>query len=431
MSNVNIFEPIVNSLSEVGKLSLKLLYKLMNIKTYFDIENFFKTVELKNKAGLYPRLIKIYSSKKGYIFLMSCPIGLGVSNFLKEKEALEIQLKKSITIKNNNGFIEIEVIEVELPTLINYQVPNKIKDSVCIPIANSIDKTIYIDFKDETPHVLITGTTGSGKSVTLKSLLVSILNLYSNEIIFILIDFKIVELAQFKKLKQTKAYVNDIEGAKEVIADALEECKRRYSLFEKYDVTNIYDYNKKVSPDKKLKYEFIVVEEFVMLLSDKKKVAMNMLKQLACLSRASGQFLIITGQRFDNTIIDLVLRANIGARLCHKVESENDSKLIIDSLGAESLNGNGHMIFKQGCNRIECQSYYISDSKVKQLTEKYIVKNKAIQEPCRKYESNKDTLVKNQKETCLKLNLVTNETNNIKDNKEPNTITDLSFIDKL
>ena len=96
-----------------------------------------------------------------------------------------------------------------------------------------------------------------------------------------LIDFKVVELASFKNLKMTKCYVTEIEEAKEVIADLMNECKRRYKLFEQVGVTNIYDYNKKVPHDKKLKFDFIVIEEFVMLLQDKKKVAMSTLKTLA------------------------------------------------------------------------------------------------------------------------------------------------------
>ena len=72
-----------------------------------------------------------------------------------------------------------------------------------------------------------------------------------------LIDFKVVELAIFKNLKQTKCYVTEIEEAKEVIADLMNECKRRYKLFEQVGVTNIYDYNKKVEPHKRLKFDFL------------------------------------------------------------------------------------------------------------------------------------------------------------------------------
>ena len=372
MSN-NILEPVANSLSEALKVGLKCLYKAMNIKPYFDIIEFFKEIDFKNKKGQYPKLIKTYESQKGYTYLLGVPIGLSTDDFLKVKGALQIQLKNNIEIRERKGYIEVEVITVELPSKIDYKVPVRVKDSICIPFANSLNGAVYLDLK-ETPHTLVTGATGSGKSITTRNIITSILNLYPNEVNLYLIDFKIVELSIYKNLVQTQCYVNEVEEAKEVIADLMEECKRRYKLFEEVGVTNIYDYNKKVSVDKKLKFDFIVIEEFVMLLEDKKKHAMTNLKKLASLSRASGQFLYISAQRFDNTVIDLVLRSNVGNRLCHKVESENDSKLILDSTGAEKLRGNGHMIFKCGSNKVECQSYYITDNQVKQYTKIYIQK---------------------------------------------------------
>ena len=250
----------------------------------------------------------------------------------------------------------------------------------------------------------------------------SIINLYPTEVNLHLIDFKVVELAIFKNLKQTKCYVTEIEEAKEVIADLMAECKRRYKLFEEVGVTNIYDYNKKVPTDKKLKFDFIAIEEFVILLQDKKKVAMSTLKTLASLSRASGQFLYITAQRFDNSVIDVVLRSVIGNRICHLVESENDSKLILDDVGAEKLRGNGHIIFKQGRHKIECQGYFISDEQIKTYTRKYFIRKRvAPKEGTATLENKipKDIEVKEENKTAYK------------PNKEVGKIEDLSFMDNI
>ena len=416
----NILEPIVDSLSEALKVGLKCLYKVLNIKPYFDIIDFFKQVEFKNKQGQFPKLIKTYESPKGYTYLLSVPIGLSLDDFEKIKGALEIQLRNSIEIRDRKGYIEVEVLTKELPSKIEYKVPTRIKDSLYIPFADSLGESVYLDLK-ETPHTLCTGTTGGGKSITTRNIITSILNLYPNEVNLYLIDFKIVELSIYKNLKQTKCYVNEVEDAKEVIADLMEECKRRYKLFDEVGVTNIYDYNKKVAPNKRLKFDFIVIEEFVMLIQDKKKHAMANLKTLASLSRASGQFLYITSQRFDNTVIDLVLRSVIGNRICHLVESENDSKLIIDTVGAEKLRGNGHILFKNGGKITECQGYYITDEQVKQYTKKYIT-NKRY-EPIRATEKdlkkNNDILIKKEIKEPIKAN------------KEAEKIVDLSFIDNL
>ena len=350
--------------------------------------------------------------------MFSIPTGLGLKEFEKQKGGIVAALGIDIDIRLVGKYIEIEVITNTLPNKVNYTLQNRIKDSICISFAESLEGQVYLDLK-ETPHTLCTGTTGGGKSVTTRNIITSLINLYPNEVDLYLIDFKVVELSIFKNLKQIKSYVNEIDEAKEIIADRLEECKRRYKLFEELGVTNIYDYNKKVSDDKKLKFEFIVIEEFVMLLEDKKKYAMTNLKKLASLSRASGQFLYITAQRFDNTIIDLVLRSVIGNRICHLVESENDSKLIIDTPGAEKLRGNGHILFKNGNKVTECQSYYITDKQIRDYTKKYINHNKSyepIEANISDFKKLNDKLLEETKEAKEKLN---------------DKIIDLSFIDNL
>lgn len=416
----NILEPLIDSLSEAFKIGFKCLYNVLNIKPYFDIVDFFKQVEFKNKQGQFPKLIKTYESPKGYTYLLSVPLGLGLADFEKLKGALEIQLRNSIEIRDRKGYIEVEVLTKELPSKIEYKVPTRIKDSLYIPFADSLGESVYLDLK-ETPHTLCTGTTGGGKSITTRNIITSILNLYPNEVNLYLIDFKIVEMSIFKNLKQTKCYVNEVEDAKEVIADLMTECKRRYKLFDEVGVTNIYDYNKKVAPNKRLKFDFIVIEEFVMLLQDKKKHAMANLKTLASLSRASGQFLYITSQRFDNTVIDLVLRSVIGNRICHLVESENDSKLIIDTVGAEKLRGNGHILFKNGGKITECQGYYITDEQVRNYTKKYITNKRyeLIRATEKSSKTNNDILIKKEIKEPIKAN------------KEAEKIVDLSFIDNL
>ena len=428
MSNdMNIFTPLVNALVDVTKVTIDLFLQAFKIEQKFNIEDFFKTVELKNKREVYPTQVKIYNSPKGYTYLVSCPPGLGISDFENYKEAIEIQVRHKVEIRERNGYIEIEVIEKELPTTIDYKLPIREKESIYIPFASSIEGEVYLDLK-ETPHTLCTGTTGGGKSITTRNIITSIINLYPNEVNLHLIDFKVVELAAFKNLKQTKTYVTEVEEAKEAIADLMAECKRRYKLFEQVGVTNIYDYNRKVPTDKKLKFDFIVIEEFVMLLQDKKKVAMSTLKTLASLSRASGQFLYITAQRFDNSVIDVVLRSVIGNRICHLVESENDSRLILDETGAEKLRGNGHIIFKQGRHKIECQGYFISDEQIKTYTRKYYIRKRvapggATVTVCgattTESKKSKDIEVKEENKTAYK------------PNKEVDKITDLSFMDNI
>ena len=110
MSNCNIFEHFTACLIDVFKVSYELIRNAMYVEVKFDIEDFFEKVELKNKQDIYPTLVKKYESSKGYTYLLSCPLGLGISDFENYKEAIEIQLRYKVEIRERNGYVEIEVI---------------------------------------------------------------------------------------------------------------------------------------------------------------------------------------------------------------------------------------------------------------------------------------------------------------------------------
>jgi S-DNA-T family DNA segregation ATPase FtsK/SpoIIIE len=417
----NALQPIFDLFWDAGKIFFTWVFDGW-IEPKKSLDDFFKAANIKNSLGEYPEVV--IDNKT--VFVVFVPAGLSVDDFLKHKDALELYLNNEVKMEASSGWVRIEMLK-KLPKVIEYEIPKKTKE-LCIPFAVSGKGVEYINFKYE-PHVLITGNTGSGKSITLRNIITSLVYLYPNQIELALIDFKIVELSIFKSLKQVRQYATDIEQAKEVISGELEEAKNRYKLFEKYGVTNIYDYNKKVSNDKKLKYRFIVIEEFVMLIEDKKKIAMKMLKQLSVISRASGQFIIITGQRFDNTVIDLVIRAQFGNRLCHKMQDEANSKLILDDVGAEKIKTQGRMIFKRNSEKIECQSYFISDYQVKNIIKPYLKPKKEVKKDMLPSNTNKGTLEKNYI-TNDKLQGKENKTTPVA-NKKVNFEYDLSFLDKL
>lgn len=423
MSN-NILEPVVNSLSETFKVGLKWFYKLMNIKPYFDIENFFKQIEFKNKKGQYPKLIKVYESPKGYTYLVSCPYGLGLDDFLKLKGALEIQLRNNIQIRDRKGYIEIEVLSKELPSKIDFKLPIRTKKTICIPIGEGIEGMLYIDLK-ENPHSYIVGQTGSGKSVATKVILTSLINMYSsNEIELYLADLKRVELNLFANTSHCKKFVYTVSDTTELIADLLEETNRRYDLFMKNKVTSIAEYNQ-LKGVKKLKYQVLYIEEMILLLEDKKKNAMKLLKQLMAISRASGLYVICTTQRPSSDIIDNVVKSLISNRIVFKVEDRKNSIICLDSEGAEKLEGQGHGILKVGATKTEFRGYYITDNQVKEYTKKYIVN--------RSYEPMKATQRGFKRDNDIIINKENKELKRVKCEtiKESEKIVDLSFIDNL
>lgn len=365
----NILEPLVNAVFSYGEWIYNTCFKSYD----FNFNDYFKCVNLKNNQDQYPKLIKDYEGVKGRVFLFNIPIGLSKNDFDKHKEGLEAQLKENIDIRLINGFMEIEVLTKKLKEKIDYKLPIRAKESICIPIGESIEDKVSIDLR-ENPHSYIVGTTGSGKSVCTKGILTSLVNNYSaDEVELYLCDLKMVELALFRNLEHTKKFVYEVNDTTEVIANLLEETKNRYSLFMDRGVTSIFEYNK-INGIKKMKYQVLYIEEVVILLEDSKKKAMKLLKQLIAISRASGCYVFITTQRPSSDIIDNVVKANINNRIVFKVEDKKNSVIALDSEEAENLKGSGHGILKVGGNKSEFQSYFITDTQVKEYTKAYIRK---------------------------------------------------------
>lgn len=409
---MNLLEPLVDGVVRY----IKWTYDIWFNNYDFSFNEFFKKVKLCNKEEQYPKKIREFDGKLGRVFLFNIPIGLNEEDFKKHKKSIEAQLKESIDIRLKNGFIEIEIISKKLPENIPYKLPTRVKDSIYIPLGESLEGPIAIDLKSH-PHTYLVGQTGSGKSVCTKGILTSIVNTYGpNEVELYLCDLKMVELSLFRNLVHTKKFVYTVEDTTEVIADLLEETKNRYNTFMEKGVTSIFEYNK-LPEVKKMKYQILFIEEAVILLEDHKKKAMKLLKQLIAISRASGCYVFLTTQRPSTDIIDNVVKANINNRIVFAVEDEKNSIICLDSPEAKDLRGKGNGILKIGPTKTEFQSYFISDKQVKEYTSKYIVKNKPIEEPKRTNKTINNKLVNEE----------------IKEPKNGNkdVLTDLSFLDNL
>ena len=423
-SEANLLTPIVDAIWNYCKWT----YDVWFGDNTFDFNNFFDSVGFKNKLDEKPKLLDKHKQENKNVYIFSIPEGLSLSDFEKYKEAMEQQLNNQIDIRYENKRIIIDEITSKLKSNYPYLLPTKEdKEAFRIPVGASIYGTEYI-YPNEIPHTLISGTTGSGKSVCTKSLLTSILNMFNeDEADVFLIDFKLVELNLFKNCKQVIKYVYESEEAVEVIADLLEECKRRYKLFQDANVTNLKEYNKKF-PNKKLKHQFIFIEEFVMFSEE--KVGMKMLRKLASLSRASSQFIFLSCQRPDNTVIDNVFKANVGNRLCFRTEDSKNSIVILDREGAEKLKGNGHGIYKTGAKDIEFQGYNIQDGDIEKYIKKYKVVKRTEAPEVAPEKSNKKECKKIKKAPDIK-DIPRAKTNINKNKNNSNTIYDLSFLDRL
>ena len=150
-----------------------------------------------------------------------------------------------------------------------------------------------------------------------------------------------------------------------------------------------------------------------------------MLRKLASLSRASSQFIFLSCQRPDNTVIDNVFKANVGNRLCFRTEDSKNSIVILDREGAELLKGNGNGIYKTGAKDTEFQGYFIKDEDIKKYIKKYEVNKRAEAPKVAPETSNKKECENIKKAPDIK------DIPRAKTNINSNKIYDLSFLDKL
>lgn len=403
----NALQPIFDLCWESGRVFLTWLFDGW-IETKIDLNDFFIAANIKNALGEYPKVVK----NKKTVFIVKIPTGLNLDNFKRHQEALEIYLNNRVKIENSSGWLRIEILK-ELPEVVEYEMQKRTASTIKFNIGKSLDKTITLDLK-ENPHTYVVGTTGSGKSVMTKVIMTSLVNLYKpSELELYLCDLKMVELNLFRNLQHTKKFVYTVEDTTEVISDLLEETRKRYDLFMKNEVTDIFSYNK-LPGVKKLKYQVLYIEEIVMLLEDKNKSAMKLLKQLIAISRASGCYVFLTTQRPDNTIIDNVVKANINNRIVLKTEDKKNSVVALDEEGAEKLRGNGHGYLKNGSKIEEFQGYFITDEQVKEYTSRY--RNKSTSEGL--YSSN-DKLQGERNKNVLEAN------------DKVEKLSDMSFLDKL
>lgn len=210
------------------------------------------------------------------------------------------------------------------------------------------------------PHLLIGGTTGSGKSEALNTILYGMCEHYSAlELKLMLIDPKGTELNGFEKYPHLLGQIGwDDEDALKLLTQAVEEMQSRYATFKKAGVRSLPDYNANVSTEERIPWWVLVLDEYADLTSDKdmKKEIEAELKRLAQKARAAGIHLIIATQKPSGDVISTNLRSNLPAQLALRVKNGTESRVILDEQGAEVLNGKGDAYLKSEGKlvRIQC-----------------------------------------------------------------------------
>ncbi|PIQ88841.1 MAG: cell division protein FtsK [Candidatus Omnitrophica bacterium CG11_big_fil_rev_8_21_14_0_20_42_13] len=218
----------------------------------------------------------------------------------------------------------------------------------------------------EMPHLLIAGATGSGKTVCVNCLIMSLLyRLAPNELKLLMIDPKMVELACYNGLPHLLSpVVTDAKRVSAALNWVVSEMEERYRILAKEGVRNIESYNSRGAD--KLPYIIVVVDELADLMAVAQNQIENAITRLAQLSRAVGIHLILATQRPSVDVITGVIKANFPARISFKVASKVDSRTVLDANGADKLLGNGDMLFlKPGqAKLIRIQGGYLKDSEI-------------------------------------------------------------------
>ncbi len=295
----------------------------------------------------------------------------------------EIEMPEGISVKrvlsldadiayalSANGQIRIEA-PIPGRSIVGIEVPNSKVAKVSIkdvlqskefqlspsPLTFALGKDITGNVKvcnlQKMPHLLVAGTTGSGKSVCLNSIIVSILYKASpDEVKFIMIDPKQVELSMYEGLPHMviPRVITDPTKAVNALQWAVDEMERRFKLISEERVRNIGEYNKleKVVQNKvkKMPYLVIIFDEFADFMAVAKNEIEDKIRRIAQKARAAGIHLILATQRPSTDVVTGTLKGNLPARIAFKVASRVDSEVILGSTGAEKLLGYGDMLYK-------------------------------------------------------------------------------------
>jgi S-DNA-T family DNA segregation ATPase FtsK/SpoIIIE len=260
-------------------------------------------------------------------------------------------------------------------------------DRLPIALGKDITGTPVVTDLARMPHLLVAGATGSGKSVSINTIINSLLFKVSPEMVrFLLIDPKRIELSIYQDIPHLlHPVVTQPKEATRALRWAVDEMERRYMLLSDRGARNIETYNKKVLKEQRppatgnspqeahgiLPYIILVIDELADLMMTSSRDVEESITRLAQMARAAGIHLVIATQRPSVDVLTGIIKANFPARISFQVSSRVDSRTILDAIGAEQLLGQGDMLFMPpGVGRItRIHGAYVSEEEIKRVTD--------------------------------------------------------------
>lgn len=387
ITNINYKLPSMSLLKSVKNISGKEneinakenIKKLDDILSVFEISGKIVRVNIGPTVTQYELDLKA-GTKVSKLLGIQREIALAMA-------AKDVRIQAPIPGKNTIG--------IELPNKVNASVSFKevlssmpeVSDKTILAVGLGKDIMGRVKWAEinSTPHLLVAGSTGSGKSVCINCIIASILmRSKPNQVKLVLVDPKKVEFSMYNGVPHLLCpVVTDPKKASIALKNIVLEMERRYDLLEKTNNKNIVSFNKYVDthPEyQKLPYIVVIIDELADLMLVAAKEVEDSIMRITQMARAAGIHLIVATQRPSTDIITGVVKANIPSRISFAVSSQIDSRTILDMSGAEKLLGKGDMLFlPMGESApMRVQGAYVSDEEIEKIVNHTISQQKAI-----------------------------------------------------
>ena len=362
-----------------------------NSEEPFIKENQIKLEKVLNDFDIKGKVVEIHIGPAVTEYEIIVPSGTKVSRIVGiNKEialamaAKEVRIQAPIPGKNTIG-IEIpnrEISSVGFREVLEATWQNNGANKILVALGKDIMGTSILADLSKMPHLLVAGSTGSGKSVCINTIICSILMRYKpDEVKLVLVDPKKVELTNYNGIPHLLCpVVSEHKKASVVLQKVVAEMEKRYDIFAEKEVKNIAGYNdliekeRKKNPDintTRMPYIVVIIDELADLMLVASKEVQDSIMRITQMARAAGIHLIVATQRPSTDIITGVIKNNIPSRIAFSVSSAIDSRTILDASGAESLLGKGDMLYlpmgESHTTRI--QGCFISDNEISKLIE--------------------------------------------------------------
>ena len=355
---------------------LYLLAKMMKRKnTVKEINSLFKDVGFRNSKEKYAyvKYVKKYESYNLYRIII--PKGCSVIGLYKLLPAFENLFSNDVDVYEVDNEYFLKVFTKKLKKVENYPfqvVDIKDKSTLTLVIGHSLDGIFKLNLSDSLPHVLIGASTRAGKSRLIKSICLNVMENYTSEQVqMIYCDQKGgVEARAFRDCEHFVKISKNVGDTVKVFINLERELDERLKLFEKKDVTNLVDYNKKYE---NLPFIFVIVDElYPFLMSKNKKEIYSILADLLSRSASVGIHFLLSSQKTTGEVIPTFITENAGYRIGLRTSNEQGSYNVIGDKGCEDIpvdaKGRGICFVDE---KIQFQSFYVDDDTINKICKKY------------------------------------------------------------